>query len=247
MKKRILLAICLFCLFAGVAAAASADGVMKKWTRSERYRDSWGEDLTVHVTYYSAEYIEALVQSEADKNLWTADETESFRYEFLKSLRLEDTIPVNIAFENYGSPMHMAPFDKQVNLWIDDKEYGPVDYDKRFNFKLSGKQEGLVHFARYDAETGRDLLEGVKSIKLVLEGSVSPITMGKKIRFVWDVAKDDPGKLFSGAATARLEMERLLKRLERLSAKEKELQLELDKVRQERLEIEARVEELQKQ
>lgn len=247
MKKKFILAICLICLFAGAAMASSVEDVMKKWTRSERYRDNWGEDLTVRTTYYSAEYIEALVQSEADKNLWTADEADSFRYEFLKSLRLEDTIPINIAFENYGSPMHMAPFDKQVSLWIKGKEYVPVDYDKRFNFKLSGKQEGLVYFARYDADTGRDLLEGAGSIKLVLEGSVSPITMGRKLHYIWDVSKDNPQKSFTGKATARLEVERLLKRLEKLADQEKTLQEELSKIRQQRLEIEARVEELQKQ
>ncbi|GAB1487209.1 hypothetical protein MASR2M79_22650 [Aminivibrio sp.] len=33
--------------------------------------------MDLKVTYYAAEYIEALVRQEAEKNLWTADETEN--------------------------------------------------------------------------------------------------------------------------------------------------------------------------
>ena len=40
----------------------------------------------------------------------------------------------------------MAPFDNKVTLWAGSKKLSPADYDKRFNFKLSGYREGLVYF-----------------------------------------------------------------------------------------------------
>ena len=48
--------------------------------------------------------IEALVQSEANKNLWTSDEAEQYKYELLKTLTLEEYIPIFIEFDNRGRP-----------------------------------------------------------------------------------------------------------------------------------------------
>ena len=39
---------------------------------------------------------------------------ETYKYQMLRSLNLDETIPVHIEFENMASSMHMAPFDKMV-------------------------------------------------------------------------------------------------------------------------------------
>lgn len=147
MKRNWVLFTLLILVFALLAGTASADEkVFSRWRQTQHFEGELGGYLDITATYYSAEYIEALVQEEAKKNLWTADEMETYKYQMLRSLNLDETIPVHLEFDNMTSSMHMAPFDKMATLWIGNKKYSPVDYDKRFNFKLQGKRDGMVFF-----------------------------------------------------------------------------------------------------
>ncbi|OUO90390.1 hypothetical protein, partial [Cloacibacillus sp. An23] len=214
-------------------AAAQFDRVLDRWQKSRKYiGDDDISNLTMRATYYSAEFIEAYVQSEAGKNLWTEQETEDYKFKFLKALRLEEMIPIQIEFDNNAETMHPGPFDIMVSLIIKNKRYKPVDYDKRFNFAFQGKKEGLVYFPRYDEKTGKDLLEGVNSVTLEIRGTVAPtITRGNPTRFQWDVSRDDPSKLYQGTTAARIETDRLIKRLENLRKDESSEQARLDAIK----------------
>lgn len=55
----------LFCEIASFAA--NFDSILQKWSRTYSTRGDMGDELTIVATYYSAEYIEALVQREAKK------------------------------------------------------------------------------------------------------------------------------------------------------------------------------------
>ena len=236
----------LLTVFASLAWAASYDAVLNRWSKTKDFADR-GDSLSITATYYSAEFIEATIQQEADRNLWTADELDRYKYQFLKTLNLEDSIPVRLSFDNRGSALHMAPFGKQVWLWIGGKRYEPKDYDPRFNFRVQDKIEGMVYFPRFDEKTGRDLLKGAKTVKLELSGSISMTMRAKTAEFIWDVANDNPEKLFAGKAGARLEMDRLIKRLEKLNGEKKDIEGKLEQLKAEIEKIQARMAELQKQ
>jgi len=225
---------------------ADFDSILQKWSRTYTTKGELGDELTIVATYYSAEYIEALVQREAEKNLWTESEVENYKYELLKALQLEEYIPIMLSFDMKGAPLRMAPFDNKVILWVNSQKLSPADYDKRFNFKLSGKREGLVYFPRYD-ESGKSYLEGVSTLRLTIDGNIGPITMGKQIDFYWDVSKDDPSKLYEGRAASRLELERLIKRLNQLKDQKSQLEEQLAGIEKEIETVEARIEELQKE
>jgi hypothetical protein len=233
-------------VFSAPALSAPFDEVIQRWTKTKEFQDG-GDYLKVTATYYSTEYIEALVQSEADKNLWTADELELHKYQLLKTLNLDETIPVKFEFEVKGASMHMAPFGDQVWIWLGGKRYKPADYDPRFNFKVSDRIEGMVHFPRFDEKTGRDLLEATKSVKVELSGGIYPAIRSIGVDFIWDVAKDDPERLFAGQSGARLEMDRLIKRLARLNREKDECEQKLNELNSEIATIEARMKELQMQ
>ena len=233
-------------IFAAAVWAAPYDEVIRRWQKTEKFSDA-GETIAITATYYSSEYIEALVQSEAEKNLWTADELEMHKYQLLKTLKLDETIPVKIQFEVMGSTLHLAPFGKQVGIWIGKKRYDPVDFDPRFNFGVTEKIEGMVYFPRFDEKTGKDLLAGVDSVKVVVSGGISMVVKPVAVNFIWDVAKDDPSSLFAGQAGSKLEMDRLIKRLTKLNGEKKEYEEKLDSVTAEIATIETRIEELQKQ
>ena len=164
LNKKLVILIMLSVLFAlstvGTSDAAPFDQVLQRWSKTKIYR---GEDdittLGITATYYSAEFVESYVQSEAQKNMWTQQETDDYKYKFLGALRLSEMIPIMIEFNNNAETMYLGPFDIMVSLRIGNKNYKPVDYDKRFNFKFQGKKDGLVYFPRYDEETGKDLLK----------------------------------------------------------------------------------------
>jgi hypothetical protein len=241
------LTLLLLCLFALPAWASRFDEVAKRWARIEKIEDTKYANFTdITATYCSAQYVEALIQAEADKNLWTADETDQYRYQLLSTLNLQEQVAIHLAFDNRGTALRMAPFDKQVKLWIGKKAYEPIDYDRRFNFKLNGKFEGYVYFPRYD-EKGNDLLEGVKTIRFDIDGGVIPARMSGRVSFFWDIDKDDPSALYASKAMSRLEIDRLLKRVEKLAGERNELQARLAEIEQEIREVSARVEELQSQ
>ena len=247
-KKIALVAMCSMMVFACVLDAyASQDSVLSRWRKSEKIMD---EDkmgfVEFTVTYYAAEYIEALVQKEAKANLWTKDEEENYKYQLLKTLQLEQYIPIFVDINNYGSALRMAPFGDQVTLWIGNKRYSPEDYDKRFNFKLSGQRDGFIYFPRYDDKTGKPLLDGAKTVKFSIKGGVSPITMKRTtIDFLWDVNKDNPDQFFTGKAADRLELDRLIVRLGNLKGQRAEVQKQLDELDTELSTIQSRITELQ--
>ena len=157
-------------------------------------------------------------------------------------------IPIQIEFNNNAETMYMGPFDIMAKLTIKNKAYKPVDYDKRLNFKFQGKKEGLVYFPRYDEKTGKDLLEGVKTVSLELRSAIAPtITKGQPIKFLWDVSNDDPQKLYQGKTAARVETDRLLKRLEKLRKDKAEEEAKLKAINDEISTIQTRLDELAKQ
>ncbi|MEG1642490.1 MAG: hypothetical protein RR272_05200 [Synergistaceae bacterium] len=249
MKKIIsvmtLLLIAIFC-FSTLGSADSFDSVLQRWTKSRKFFDQEDKLSTVEVfaTYYSAEFIEAYIQKEAKKAMWTQQETEDYKYNFLKALRLNEMIPIHIKFINNAPTMYLGPFDIFVKLKIGNKTYKPVDYDKRFNFKFQGEKEGLVYFPRYDAKTGKDLLKGVKNVTLELPSSITPISNGKEIKFMWDVYNDNPSKLYQGKSANKFETDRLLLRLDKLKKDKAGLESQLNTVNQEIDVIQKRLDEL---
>ncbi|ADE57599.1 MAG: hypothetical protein PHE14_04430 [Aminobacterium colombiense] len=245
--KKCLVCICAAVLILSIMAPGFADEkILRRWSKTNHYKDDMGSEVWITATYYAAEYIEALVQSEANKNLWTSDEAEQYKYELLKTLTLEEYIPIFIEFDNRGPSMHMAPFGDQLTLWVGKNKLKPVDYDKRFNFKLQGKRDGFIYFPRFD-EKGKPILEGVKSIRLVVNGGISSVTMSKTIEYIWDVVDDNPERLYAGKAAARLELDRLIKRLDVLNGQKKDLEGQLAEVEEELRQVQKRVEELQHQ
>ena len=243
-----LMAFCAGFLMAGVSEAASQyQDVMSKWERKGAYTEQ-GElgRLEVKVVYYSGEYIEALLNEEARKNMWTADELERYKYNLLKTLNLDETIPFMVEFNNNGPSMHMAPFNEQIALWVGKKKLTPVDYDKRFNFKLQGKREGMVHFPKYDEKTGKSNLQGAATIRLTMAGGIHGYLKGE-ISYLWDVTKDNPQRLYEGKAASRLELDRLIARIRKLSDQKKELEGKVAEIDRELATIQQRVDELQRQ
>ena len=253
MKKTLALLLLITAAFtlasASCSYAAPFDRILDRWSKSVKYIDTEDDisNLEIRATYYSAEFIEAYIQREAEKNLWTQQEAEDYKYKFLQALRLDEMIPVQIEFNNNGPTMHIGPFDIFVKLIIGRKSYKPADYDKRFNFSFQGKKEGLVFFPRYDEKTGKDLLEGVKSVTLELRGSISPsLTRGNATRFYWDVANDDPQRLYQGRTAARIETDRLIKRLENLRKDKAEEDARLKAIEDEINTIQSRLDEISK-
>ncbi|MDO4988603.1 MAG: hypothetical protein Q4E17_06255 [Synergistes sp.] len=237
----------LMALFVGTAFADAFDQAIARWEKKERYEESGGGNLTIKVTYYSAEYMEAYVQSEAKKNLWTQDETDDFKYKFLSALQLNDMIPIHVKFINNGPSMHLGPFDIMVTLRVKNKTYKPIEYDKRFNFRFQGEKEGLIFFPRRDAKTGKEILAGAKEVFLEFKPSISPVLDGKRPRFVWTVSNDDPSKLYSGTTAVKMETERLLKRLEKIRKDKAEEEAKLKTINDEISTIQNRLDELEKE
>lgn len=230
----------------GAEAASKYEAAVSKWTRTENYGNDLGGRFRVRATLYTAEYIDALMQYEAEKNLWTASELEDYKYNFLKGLQLDQYIAVHLELEELGPTAHMSPFDEMISLWIANKEYKPGDYDKRFNFPLQGKRDGMVFFPRYDEKTGNPLISKSMTIRLSMKPAVSPILDSKSVRLLWDV-RPEAGEQFAGAVSDRIEVDRLIKRVEKLAQEKRDLETQLDAKNKELAEVNARIEELQKQ
>jgi hypothetical protein len=139
----------------------------------------------------------------------------------------------------------MAPFNEMVSLWIGRTKYDPSDYDPRFNMPLQGKRDGMVYFPRYNEKTGASLLSRNTTLRLVVKGAVSPVLNNRELRFIWDVQAEDTAGSISGTAADRLEVDRLIRRMERLSAEKSELESQLEAKNSEIEEVNARIEELQ--
>ena len=163
----------------------------------------------------------------------------------LKNLNLGECIPFNIDMYVRGLPMYAGPFDKHITMMIGKKKYQPVDYDKRFNFKIIGPRDGMVFFPRYDPNTGKDVLEGARDIRLVFDSSIS-VAMSPRgdVIWIWDLKKDRP-KISAGKAANRLEVDRLLKRNQKLNAEREELRKQLEALDKEADEVNTRIDELQ--
>ena len=226
-------------------AASKYDAAMARWSKTENRRDDIGGSFTVKATLYTSEYLEALMQSEAEKNLWTAYELEDYKYNFLKGLNMEENIAIHLEVEELGPTAHMSPFNEMISLWIGNKKYTPTDYDPRFNMPLQGKRDGMVFFPRFNEKTGEPLINKSMSLRLVIKGAVSPVVRASEIRFTWDVQAQDTAGSVAGSAADRLEVDRLIRRLERLNAERAALESELDAKKREIAEINARIEELQ--
>jgi hypothetical protein len=227
------------------AAASKSDAALARWSKTENRRDDMGGSFTIKATLYTAEYIEALMRSEAEKNLWTANELEDYKYNFLKGLNLEENIAIHLEIEELGPTAHMAPFNEMLSLWIGKSKYQPTDYDRRFNLPLQGKRDGMVYFPRFSDRTGEPLINKSMSIRLVVNGGVSPVLNAQELRFIWDVQAQDTTGAVSGSAADRLEVDRLIRRLEKLNAERTELESQLEAKKREIEEINARIGELQ--
>jgi len=243
------MALCVLSCALPASAARIEEKILKAWTRSGEYQETGGiQSVAMKVTYYSAEYIEALVRSEAESKLWTKNEEEQFKYNLLKTLNLEENIAFHLEFEVRGSPAYLQPFDRHFKLFAGKAVLEPADYDKRFNFKLDGKRDGMLWFPRYNEKTGKSYLEGIKELRLVVNGSMTLATSKLvDVRFIWDITGDDPSILGSGSAVAKLELDRLIKRIDKLHADREDLQKKLNVVNDELAEINNRVDELQRQ
>ena len=227
------------------AYAAALDNILLRWRKTALYEENTS-NLTVAVTYYSAELVEAEIQAEAEKNLWTQDELERYKYRYLQMLNLAEMIPIKVEFVNNGPTMYPGPFDKMIDMKIGNKTYEPVDYDKRMNFSFQGEKEGLVFFTRFDPKTGKNILEGQKRVTIEISSGISPLIAGrgKRARFFWDIKNDDPSKLYAGQTAARLEIDRLLKRLENLRKDRFEEEAKLKAIDDEINTIQTRLDEL---
>ncbi len=240
LRKKLIAALALAALAAFPAAAA-------EWRQKKEFADNYGAKLTVYATYYAAEYVEKETQDQAKKNLWTADEMEDYRYNLLQQLKLDDTIPIYLHFTVRGPAVHMSPFERHVYLWIGRRRLSPTDYDRRFNFKITDEREGFVYFPRYDDKGKEYLTPKIKSVRLEIDGSITPVTLNRTVDFYWDVKDDDPGRILRGKSGARLEMDRLTKRMDNLSKEGSELNDKLIKIQEEMRTINKRMMELQSQ
>lgn len=227
-------------------AAEKIDPVLVQWSHESDFAEKDGDQtLRIKATYYSNEYVEALIAAEAEKNLWTADEMENYKYTLLKNLNLAECIPFHIDIYVRGVPMYAGPFDKHITMMVGKKKYSPIDYDKRFNFRIQGARDGMVFFPRYDPKTGKEVLEGARDVRLVFDSAVSiaMATRGDAV-WVWDLTKDR-GKIGGGKAANRLEVDRLLKRNQKLNADREALRKQLEALDKESEQISARIDELQ--
>jgi hypothetical protein len=226
-------------------AAAKYDAALSRWSKTESRKDNLGGSFTLKATLYTAEYIEALMQSEAEKNLWTSSELEDYKYNFLKGVNMDENIAIHLEMEELGPTAHMAPFNEMLSLWIGKTKYEPTDYDPRFNMPLQGKRDGMVYFPRYNEKTGAPLLNRNITLRLVVKGAISPVLNNSEMRFIWDVQAEEAAGSVSGTAADRLEVDRLIRRMEKLSAEKSELESQLEAKNKELEEVSARIEELQ--
>lgn len=250
LNKKIIASFVLFSLTICTASFAADNGeeILKRWTHETTAKTREGDqEIKISATYYSNEYVEALVASEAEKNLWTADEMENYKYTLLKNLNLAESIPFHISINVRGIPMYMQPFDKHITMMIGRKKYAAIDYDKRFNFKIQGNRDGMVFFPRYDPKTGKEVLAGARDVRLVFDSAPSiALSSGGDVIWVWDLAKDR-GKVGGGKAATRLEIDRLIKRMNKLNEDREALKKQIETIDKEYNEVNSRIDELQSQ
>ncbi len=223
--------------------------IMHSWIRSEKRRDADNSQTSyveVEAAFFSPEYIEAHVQDQAQKNLWTEQELEDYKYKYLQTLQLDKMIPFLIHIDNSAEAMHMSPFDNIIKMRVGSKTYKPVDYDKRFNFRLMGEIEGLVFFPRYDEKTGKPLIpEKGGTVQLEFNSFMSPI-LKSNINLMWSLGNQNINRLYQGKTAARLESDRMLERLEKLRKEKEAIDAKAGTMQQEIDTIQKRLDDLQK-
>lgn len=239
-----LAALLVFTLSAVASAATNYDEALKRWSKFQEYKDNMGGRFRVRATLYTGDYIENLVQSEAEKNLWTASELEDYKYNFLKGLNLDERIAIHLELEELGATAHMAPFNEMIYLWIGSKKYAPVDFDQRFNLPLQGKRDGMVFFPKYDEKTGESLFSKDLSLRMVMVAAVSPVLGNTEVRYTWDIKAGDMDFASASSAADRLEIDRLLRRMEKLSGEKADLEAQLEGKNREIDAVRKRIEEL---
>lgn len=217
------------------------------WKKQQTYRNDMESEVTIEMTYFSTEYVEKSVEEETKKNLWTKDESDNYKYKLLQQLQLDKYIPIFVKFINHGPNLRMSPFDQMIRMNIGSKSLTPSDYDKRFNFRVNDERDGFVFFPRFNEKGKPYLGKTARRVKIVLDGSITPATIGKNVEFIWDVQDDDPSKLMAGKAGAKLESDRLIVRLEKLNGEKAKVQKQMDTVQSEIDMVNKRLEELQKQ
>ena len=220
---------------------------LRNWAHEITVSDHEGtQEIKLRATYYSNEYVEQLIANEAEKNMWTNDEMENYKYTLLKNLNLAETIPFHIYIRVQGLPAYASTFDRNFTLMVGGKKYQPVDYDKRFNFKLIGERDGLIYFPRYDEKTGKPILEGAKDVRLLVVSTPFFALSENRgdITWVWDLSKDR-GSITGGRAADRLEIDRLQKRTDKLNEERRKLQEQIDAINKETKEVNSRIDELQ--
>ena len=202
-------------------AAEAENPVLRAWTKETTGSEKSGEQsVKIRATYYSNEYVEALIMAEAEKNLWTNDEMENYKYTLLKNLNLGDSIPVHIDITVQGMPVYAGPFNKHISMRVGKNKYEPVDYDKRLDFRLQGQRDG--------------------------SSVTSALSARGDVLWVWDLTKDR-GQIGGGKAATRLEIDRLLKRSENLDEQRAALQKQIDALTKEYNDVNSRIDELQAQ
>ena len=235
----------IFCSLCSAASKTSPeDAVLKAWSHENEYNTT-DQSLKLKITYYSNEYVEALVNSEAEKNLWTNDEMENYKYTLLKNLNLGESIPFHVEMYVRGMPMYAGPFDKHITMMVGGKKYQPVDYEKRFNFKILGPRDGMVFFPRYDEKTGKEILAGARDVRIIFDSAISHALDGHSdVIYIWDLKKDR-GSITAGKAVDRLETDRLIKRADKIKTERDALQKQIDALNKEYDDVNARIDELQ--
>ena len=213
--------------------AKRLDRILAEWSHEDEFNSPNEQSLHVKVTYYSNEYVEALVQSEAEKNLWTNSEMENYKYTLLKNLNLAESIPFHLSMYVRGTPMYPAPFDKHIKMRVGKNVYEPIDFDRRFNFKILGGRDGIIYFPRYDPKTGKEILDGARDVRITLDSAIShALTSRGDVTWVWDLTRDR-GKISGGTAANRLEVDRLIKRSDKLKEERDALQRQIDAINKE--------------
>ncbi|MBQ4429921.1 MAG: hypothetical protein II877_00350, partial [Synergistaceae bacterium] len=140
---------------------------------------------------------------------------------------------------------YAGPFDKHITMMVGKTKYAPIDYDKRFNFRIQGPRDGMVFFPRYDPKTGKEVLDGARDVRLVFDSAVSMAMASRgDPTWVWDLNKDR-AKIGGGKAANRLEVDRLLKRNQKLNADREALRKQLEALDKEAAEVNSRIDELQ--
>ena len=234
------------CVTTEGAAANKYEAEMSRWIRSQERSDRMGGRFIVRATLYTADYVNSLMESEAEKNLWTASELEDFKYNFFNSVKIDDCLPILVELEELGPTAHMMPFDEMIHLWVGNKKYAPADYAPRFNLPLQGKRDGLVYFPRYDEKTGEPIFNKNTTLRLVIVAGASPVLNASDVRLEWDVKPENIGVNTTGAAADRIEIDRLLRRMERLTGERTELETQLENKKREIDDINASIDDIRR-